>query len=239
MTRNGSPSPIQITFAAGLGVMFGVPKYSQHLDELRQRRGVQGLFQHDLVSVDGNKATFATLGGKSQIERHFDFLHVVSKMKPHAFIKDSSLANENCFVDVDIKTTRHNRYPNIWSVSDAAGLPTSKTAATITGQAPVLIENLLRTMHQKVMSAIYNGYTSCPLLTEYGKVMLAEFKHDAVPEETFNKWFGIDQVKPRRAFYHLKKDFFSWVYYHSMLKGTWAGAKGWNLGGTFKYNLRS
>ena len=55
-------------------------------------------------------------------------------------------------------------------------------------------------------------YTSCPLVTEYGKVLLAEFKYGGEPKETFNDWFGIDQAIPRRAFYHLKKDFFPWVY---------------------------
>jgi len=74
---------------------------------------------------------------------------------------------------------------------------------------------------------VYDGYTSCPLLTEYGKVLLAEFKYGGVPKETFDGWLGIDQVEPRRAFYHLKKDFFPWVYYNSMVKGTWGGPKGW------------
>jgi len=37
---------------------------------------------------------------------------------------------------------------------------------------------------------------------------------------------GLDQSVPRRAFYHLKKDFFPWIYYNSMVKGTWAGPKG-------------
>ncbi len=132
-------------------------------------------------------------------------------MGPHAFVKNSPLANEAGFVDVDNNTTRHRKYHNVWSAGDAAGLPTSKTAAAITAQVPVLVQNLLSTMKHQQMKASYNGYTSCPLLTEYGKVMLAEFKYDGVPDETFGKWFGIDQVEPRRAFYHLKKDFFPWV----------------------------
>jgi sulfide:quinone oxidoreductase len=135
--------------------------------------------------------------------------HVTPKMAPHAFVKNSPLANEAGFVDVDINTTRHNRYPNVWSAGDAAGLPTSKTAAAITAQAPVLVDNMLRAMENQQPIATYNGYTSCPLLTEYGKVMLAEFKYDAVPAETFGRL--VDQVEPRRAFYHLKKDFFPWV----------------------------
>lgn len=221
-----SESPVKMTFATGLPTMFGVPKYSTELDALREQRGVEGLFQHDLISIDGNTATFTSPDGKKQIKRHFDFLHAVPKMGPHEFVKNSSLANEAGFVDVDDNTTQHKKFANIWACGDASSLPTSKTAAAITGQAPVLVQNLLRSMDGKELNADYDGYTSCPLLTEYGKVMLAEFEYGAKPKESF-AWLGIDQATPRRAFYHLKKDFFPWVYYKSMVKGTWAGPKGW------------
>ncbi|KIW89304.1 uncharacterized protein Z519_10157 [Cladophialophora bantiana CBS 173.52] len=224
---NREKSPVQINFATALPGMFGVPKYSAKLNELRIERGVEGLFQHDLIAVEGNTATFARLDKKDQVKMHFDLLHVVPKMGPHEFVKKSDLANEAGFVDVDETTTRHTKYANVWSVGDASSLPTSKTAAAITAQAPVLVENLMQSLEGKEPTASYNGYTSCPLLTEYGKVMLAEFKYGGEPHETFGRLLGVDQATPRRAFYHLKKDFFPWVYYKSMVKGTWAGPKGW------------
>lgn len=218
-------SSIKIKFATGLPVMFGVPKYNQKLEELRNERGVEGLFQHDLVAVDGNVATFAGPDGK-EVKKHFDFLHATPKMGPYAFVKNSSLANEAGYVDVDQTTTRATKYSNVWSAGDASSLPTSKTAAAITSEAPVLVRNLLQTIKGKELDATYDGYTSCPLLTQYGKVMLAEFKYGGVPKETFSK-FGIDQATPSRAFYHLKKDFFPWVYWNAMVKGAWGGPKGW------------
>lgn len=217
-------SPVKITFATGLPVMFGVPKYSAALEALRQERGVEGLFAHDLVEVDGQTAVFKA--GDNTVRRKFDLLHVVPKMGPHAFVKGSPLANEAGFVDVDDNTLRHKKFANVWSAGDASSLPTSKTAAAITAQAPVLVRNLVNAMEGSEVQPAYDGYTSCPLLTEYGKVMLAEFKYGGVPQETFGR-FGYDQATPRRAFYHLKKDFFPWVYYKSMVKGTWGGPKGW------------
>ncbi|KAK4040439.1 hypothetical protein C8A01DRAFT_15690 [Parachaetomium inaequale] len=219
-------SAVKIAFATGLPVMFGVPKYSAALEALRQERGVEGLFAHDLVEVDGNTAVFARPDGKEQVRRPFDLMHVVPKMGAHAFVKNSPLANEGGFVDVDDATLRHKKFANVWSAGDASSLPTSKTAAAITAQAPVLVGNLVRAMEGGESQPGYDGYTSCPLLTEYGKVMLAEFKYGGVPQETFSR-VGWDQATPRRAFYHLKKDFFPWVYYKSMVKGTWGGPKGW------------
>lgn len=219
-----SKSDIQISFATAMPVMFGVTKYSQKLNELRDQRGVEGLFEHDLIAIEGNTAIMSRPDGQS-FKKHFDFLHAVPKMRPYDFVKKSALANDTGLVDVDQATLRHKSFENVWSCGDAAGLQTSKTAAAITAQAPVLVANLLSAMEKQPASASYNGYTSCPLPTEYGKLMLAEFVYGGKPHETFGAF--IDQAIPRRAFYHLKKDFFPWVYYKSMVKGTWAGPKGW------------
>ncbi|SPC60836.1 related to sulfide:quinone oxidoreductase, mitochondrial precursor [Ustilago sp. UG-2017b] len=224
-----SNSPISIDFATGLPVMFGVPKYSERLNELRQQRGVEGLFEHDLVAIEGNTAVFNRPNGAEQVRKQFDLLHVTPKMGPLAVIKNSPLADGAGFVDVDQGTTRHKRFDNVWSIGDASSLPTSKTAAAITAEAPVLVRNLGQALEGKEPDAAYDGYTSCPLLTEYGKVMLAEFKYGGQPKETFGSLFGIDQSVPRRAFYHLKKDLFPWVYYNSYVKGTWSGPKGFSF----------
>ncbi|CAD6457017.1 241cd328-9200-4f21-b565-b58667517c6d-CDS [Sclerotinia trifoliorum] len=197
------------------------------LEELRKERSVEGLFQHDLTAIDGNVATFTRTDGQGQVKREFDLLHVAPKNRPHDFVKNSVLANDAGYVNVDEGTTRHVKYQNVWSAGDASSLPTSKTIAAITAEAPVLARNLLLAIDGKEPEEVYDGYTSCPLLTEYGKVLLAEFKYGGVPKETFNKWLGIDQAIPRREFYYLKKDFFPWVYGKYMVKGTWGGPKGW------------
>ncbi|KAK8144942.1 hypothetical protein G3M48_005105 [Beauveria asiatica] len=225
-SSSSSSPPIRISFATGLPGMFGVPKYSAKLAELAQERGVEPLFQHDLVEVHSDgRATFALPDG-SRTTKSFDFLHASPKMGPHGFVARSPLADAAGLVSVDAATLRHTAYDNVWALGDAASLPTSKTAAAITAQAPVLVANLLGAEEGREPQATYDGYTSCPLITEYGKVLLAEFKYGPEPKETFGRLLGVDQVEPRRAFYHLKKDFFPWVYRKFMVKGTWAGPKG-------------
>lgn len=229
--ENPADAPISISFATGLPVMFGVPKYSAKLNELREERGVTGLFEHDLIAIEnGNTAVFARPGGAEPVKKQFDFMHVTPKMGALPFIKESPLADGAGFVDVDQGTTRHKRFDNVWSIGDASSLPTSKTAAAITSQAPVLVHNLEQSLAGKAADASYDGYTSCPIPTEYGKLLLAEFSYGGKPKETFNSLFGIDQIEPRRAFYHLKKDFFPWVYFNNYVKGTWAGPKGFAYG---------
>jgi len=223
--KTDASSTINISFATGLPTMFGVPKYAEALEKLRVERGVEGLFQHDIVSIDGNTATF-NVPNQTPVKKHFDFLHVAPKNVPWSFVKNSALANEAGYVSVSDSTTQHTKYPNVWSIGDASSLPTSKTVAAITAEAPVLVSNLLSAMADKPLEASYDGYTSCPLLTGQKEVLLAEFKYGGVPKETFNRVLGIDQGVPRKAFYWLKKDFFPWVYGKYHVKGEWAGPKG-------------
>lgn len=229
--RDGVRKDILPYFATGGPAMFAVPKYSKALEELRVKRRVEGLFQHNLVSVDASKkvATFKNLAADGkEVEKEFGFLHVVPPQKPWDWVAKSPLADSAGWVDVDKTTTRHNKYANVFSIGDASSLPNSKTAAAISSQAPVLVDNLLSTIRGQELKAGYTGYASCPLLTGHNELMLCEFKYGGVPDETFAKVPGIgSQDVPRRVFYHLKKDFFPSVYWNSFVKGTWYGPKAW------------
>ncbi len=90
--------------------------------------------------------------------------------------------------------------PNIFPISDCSGLPTSKTGAAVRKQAPVLVQNLIAAIQSAPLLAKYDGYTSCPLVTGYGKLVLAEFDYEGKPKETF----PFDQSKERRSMYLLK-----------------------------------
>jgi len=211
--------------------MFSVKKYSDALDALRVQRGIGGHFQNNLTAVDpaNHKATFTKADG-TKTDVDYTFLHVTPPMGPLDFLKGSPISDAAGWVEVDQATLRHvnPEFGNIFSLGDCSSLPTSKTAAAITAQAPVLTENLFSVMNTgKVSNAKYDGYTSCPLLTGYGELMLAEFKYGLLPKETFS--FLGDQTKRSRLFYHLKKDIFPWVYWNLMLRGRWFG-----VGGIFK-----
>ncbi|KAI0483872.1 FAD/NAD(P)-binding domain-containing protein [Xylaria cf. heliscus] len=230
--RDGVRDNIDITFATGAPAMFAVPKYSQVLEALRKERNVEGLFQHNLVAIDAkNKvATFKNLAGDGSVQRQYGFLHVVPPQKPWDWVAKSKIgkftyipvynsldrskltfiaseADSAGWVDVDKFTTQHNKYKNIFSVGDASSLPNSKTAAAITSQVPVMVDNLLATIAGKELKASYDGYASCPLLTGHNELMLCEFKYGGVPKETFANILG-GQETPNAAYYYLKKNIF-------------------------------
>ncbi|KAJ6596849.1 hypothetical protein DFH09DRAFT_1244002 [Mycena vulgaris] len=226
--RTNRGNKVHVDFYTGMPTMFSVKKYSDALNELRIGRGVGGFFTHNLVSIDdaNHKATFKQ-GDGSTVSVDYTVLHVTPPMGPPDFIKSSPLADSAGWVSVDPATLRHVNpdFGNIWALGDCSSLPTSKTAAAITAQAPVLSENLFSVVDTgKVSAAAYDGYTSCPLLTGYNELMLAEFKYGLEPKETFAAQF--DQAKSNRLFYHFKKDLFPWAYWNYMVKGRWYGTKG-------------
>ena len=142
-------------------------------------------------------------------------IHVTPPQSAPDFVKNSPLANAAGWVDVDKHTLQHVKYSNIFSLGDASSLPTSKTGAAIRKQAPVLVNNLLALIEGKPLPASYNGYTSCPVVTGYGKLVLCEFDYDNKPVETF----PFDQSKERWSMYQLKRRVLPWLYWHKILPG--------------------
>ena len=170
------------------------------------------------MSVDGSaqKAVFKTEDG--EVTRDFDMLHVVPPQVAPQFLADSPLAAESGFTDVDQHTLRHNRYDNVFGLGDAGSMPNAKTAAAARKQAPVVAVNVLQQLDGHGPKAGYDGYGSCPLTVERGKIVLAEFAYGGKLAPSFPTWL-IDGTKPQRLSWMLKADALPWIYWNGMLKG--------------------
>ncbi|MCA9507125.1 MAG: NAD(P)/FAD-dependent oxidoreductase [Myxococcales bacterium] len=217
LSKKGIRDQSQIIFASAGDKIFGIEKYAKPLRKIIEDRKIQTRFRHNLVAVNGPKkiATFEELESGNKVEIAFDFLHVSPPMSAPDFIKTSPLADDHGWVNVDPKTLQHKKFSNIFGLGDASSLPTSKTGAAIRKQAPVLSAQLLAHRRKQKCDLIYNGYTSCPLVTGYGKLILAEFDYDKNPCETF----PFDQSKERYSMYLLKKYLLPYFYWYGMLKG--------------------
>jgi sulfide:quinone oxidoreductase len=219
--KQGTLDKADIHYWSGAAKLFAVKKYEDTLLEVCKRADIKLHFMEKLVEIDGanKKAKFIGFGeNNKEVETwvDFDMIHVTPPQSAPDFIKQSTLANAAGWVDVDKNTLQHVRHANIFSLGDASGLPTSKTGAAIRKQAPVLVENLLAAMANKALTGSYTGYTSCPLVTGYGKLVLAEFDYNNQPMETF----PFDQSKERWSMYQLKRRVLPWLYWNKILDGT-------------------
>ncbi len=216
--RNGIKAA-SLQFHSAAATIFGVPFYAQALDQVMAGYAAQASYGSKLVEVRGSAqiAVFAheQNGQTVHSEHKFDLLHVVPPQSAPDFIRNSSLADANGWLDVDKHTLRHNQYANIFGLGDCTSTPNSKTAAAIKSQAPVLANNLLSALAGLGNTSAYDGYAGCPVTTSKGKVMLAEFTYGGAITPSF----PFDPRVPRRFYWWLKRSYLPWFYWNVLLKG--------------------
>ncbi|WP_194711939.1 bifunctional protein tyrosine phosphatase family protein/NAD(P)/FAD-dependent oxidoreductase [Noviherbaspirillum soli] len=221
--RSGVLDKVDIGFFNAGAALFGVPDYVPALMEYVQAYGIDLNFNHALTAIDGpgRVATFtrtAADGTKELVQKAFDMIHVVPPQKAPDFIRVSPLADAAGWVDIDPATMRHKRYPNVFAMGDAGNTPNAKTAAAARAQAPVVAHNLLAALGRAKGEAHYNGYGSCPLTVERGRIVLAEFLYGGKLAPSFPSWL-IDGTRPSRLAWLLKERILPPLYWEGMLKG--------------------
>ncbi|MFL9710083.1 TIGR01244 family sulfur transferase [Methylobacillus sp. Pita1] len=221
--RTGCLRDISVDFYNSGPVLFGVKEYVPALMEYVERYDARLHFGHRLTKVDGKarRAWFAMAGpegGQRSLEVEFDMLHVVPPQQAPDFIRASSLTDSAGWLDVDQYTLRHKQYANVFALGDVTNAPNAKTAAAARKQAPVVAENVLAILAGQEMQAIYDGYGSCPLTVERGKIVLAEFGYGGKLLPSFPRWL-INGQRPSRLAWWLKERILPPVYWKAMLKG--------------------
>lgn len=221
--RTGRLGDIEIGFCNAGGVLFGVKDYVPALQSYMDKYGARLDFFHNLVAVDGpaKQATFEVKKPDSAPERvtmEFDMIHLSPPQCAPDFIRVSPLADAAGWIDVDQATLRHKTHDNIWSLGDVMNAPNAKTAAAARIQAPVVAENIVADIRGREPVAQYDGYGSCPLTVERGKIVLAEFGYGGVMKPSFPK-FLIDGTKPSRLAWLLKEKMLPPIYWKAMLRG--------------------
>lgn len=237
-----------VIYATNGTVIFGIKGFKETLMEVVNRKKINLRLFHKLVKIDGDKklAYYEITHSDSDIEHPieynpnpntkiqnpapkqvvipFDMLHLAPPQSAPDFIKKSPLVYQDGpnkgWLEVDKYTLQHPRYKNVYALGDAAALPTAKTGAAVRKQAPVIVDRILCTINDKGESSKkYNGYTSCPITTGYGKMLLAEFGYDNVPmpDPLISKL--IDTTKESYLMWLLKKYGLPFLYWQMMMKG--------------------
>jgi sulfide:quinone oxidoreductase len=179
--RTGRLKDIRIDFYNAGAVLFGVKEYVPALMAYIEKYDAKLHFQHRLTRVDGPAKTAwfartAADGTVDTVETGFDMIHVVPPQVAPDFVRVSALADTAGWVDVDQATLRHKTLANVYSLGDVCNAPNAKTAAAARKQAPVVAHNLLVDRGAiREGDVAYDGYGSCPLTVERGKIVLAEF----------------------------------------------------------------
>jgi sulfide:quinone oxidoreductase len=221
--KKGFIKDIQIDFYNAGSVLFGVKEYVPSLMEYVDRYKANLYFNYRLTKIDGpaKKAWFMVTdeeGKTSTFETSFDMIHVVPPQQAPDFIRSSKLIDASGWVDVSQDTLQHKVYKNIYALGDVINCPNAKTAAAARKQAPVVATNVLFDLNKGNQRTAYDGYGSCPLTVERGKIVLAEFGYGGRLLPSFPNWF-INGKKPSRLAWFLKERMLPPIYWWGMLKG--------------------
>lgn len=184
LRQRNARSKAELIYTAHNRALFSVPIVSEKVRMLFQDRGVNVRYNHVLSSIDPSKklARYTTPEGTTEIA--YDFINVVPPMRAPDVVRNSPLpwregnwAKEG-WMEVNRNTLRHVRYSNVFALGDIAGVPKGKTAASVKWQAPVVVDHIAADISGTTSASRYDGYTSCPLITRYGRAMLVEFDYN-------------------------------------------------------------
>ncbi|XP_041795214.1 sulfide:quinone oxidoreductase, mitochondrial-like [Chelmon rostratus] len=222
LRKTGKRAKANVIYNTSLPVLFPIKKYADALWDIVKHRDLQVNLRQNLIEVraDRQEAVFENLDkpGETKVIE-YEMLHVAPPMGPSSVIKGSPLADEAGWLDVNKDNLQHQRYPNVFGIGDCTNLPTARTAAAVAAQSAILNRTISKILRNEKPDKKYDGYTSCPLVTSYNTVVLAEFDFNGQPLETF----PINQAKERRIMYHMKADMMPRLYWHGLLKGLWGG----------------
>jgi sulfide:quinone oxidoreductase len=224
----------ELTFYADSGKLFGVKEYADAIEKQFVARDMKWNLGHNLTAVDFEKKIaifdkhweeqgefdkdlneYAKVTKHLDVEAPFDFLHVTPPQKAPDEIGKSPIGSAKGWVPVDKETLQHVKYKNIFAIGDIAAVPMAKTGGSVRKQYKVLVENLISVMEGKEPTAKYAGYTVCPLITDIGKVMLAEFDWSAKPTPSF----PLDPTQERYIWWLMKVYLLKPMTQYGMLSG--------------------
>jgi len=225
-------------FATNGGKLFGLPTISAALGEVQKSYDtISNKFKHNLVAMDiANKVatfeeTYQVKGEydedlkeydmhdeKRMVDIKYDFIHVVPPMGPPKAMVDSLLGwqkgTAKGWLEVDQKTLQHRRYANVFGIGDVCGIPKGKTGGSARHHGPVTVGNLVAQINGEPLKEVFDGYTVCPLKTEYGKIIMAEFNYEGLAPS-----FPLDPATPRWIWWAFDLYMLKPMYWHLMMKG--------------------
>lgn len=237
--KKGLAQKSQIVFASPGTVIFGVKQIKDTLMKVVDRHDIALHFGYSLVEIDADKqiAWYEMKAHESYHNKNdriqllekdrrkgirYDMMHLAPPQTAPDFIKNSPFASESGWLSVNKETMQSTHYRNVFGLGDAAGLPTAKTGAAIRKQVPVVVANIQKMMNEgKLSEKVYNGYSSCPLVTGYGKMALAEFDYDNnfIPDPKLKQMLVFDSSKESWRLWILKKYILPYLYWNKMMKG--------------------
>lgn len=217
-TRKGMRDKVTITYVTPMSGAFTKPIASKILGSILERKNINLVSDFFIEEVDNTNKKILDFGGR---EVTFDCLVTVPLHTGDPVISKSGLGDEFGFVKADKNTLQSLLYKNVFVIGDAGNFPSSKAGSVAHFQADVLEKNILDFIHNKPLTASFDGHANCYIETGFGKGILIDFNYTTEPLPGL---YPLPVVGPfsllkETRLNHLGKLFFKWIYWNILLKG--------------------
>ena len=151
----------------------------------------------------------------------YDLLVIVPTNQGDQVIAESGLDDGSTYVPTDKHTLKALNHKNIYVIGDATNIPTSKAGSVAHYEAEVITHNLLSEIKGKEPEPIYDGHSTCFIVSEKGKSYLVDFNYNTEP--LFGK-YPLPVIGPFSLLKETRMNWkgklgFEWVYWNILLPG--------------------
>jgi sulfide:quinone oxidoreductase len=179
LRKRGLRDDAEIVMTKPGSEVFGTgPKapYQEQIEDIWDERDITFVPNFTVEEVDYEEEVVRSEEG---VELSYDLYAPVPPQHGHEFlVENEALTGDGEYVSVDDHTLQHEDYPDVFAVGDCADVPTSRTASAARKQSHVVVDNVEAHLDGRPLADDYDGYTACPILTEKGKAMIAEFDYE-------------------------------------------------------------
>ncbi len=219
LKKKGGGKKVRFTYITPEHALLDKKEFAQTLEKIvKKHPSVEILYGHRLTKLDAAAKKVTLVSGDRTIEKAYDYIHITPPMHAHRLVRESALAVadglQKGWMDVDPGTLQHKKYANIFGLGDVIALDYAKSGGAAQHQGIILQDNIAAALDGDKLEYTYDGYTVAPVVTAYGKVLLAEYnRKKALPT------FFLDPYEPRLLWWWLQRYFMPWAYFNLLMRG--------------------
>lgn len=215
--KRGIRDKVEISLVTPLPGAFTKPIATKMLGQVLNEKNITIIPDFYIEHIDNDEKKLVSYDEK---EIPFDLLTIVPMNKGAEFIGTSGLGDDLNFIPVNKQTLRHETYPNIFAIGDAAAIPTSKAGSVVHFEGEVLFENIMSAIKGLPAEAKFDGHSNCYIETGNGKAALIDFNYETEPLPGSYPLPAVGPFKllKETRINHQGKLFFKWLYWNILLK---------------------
>jgi sulfide:quinone oxidoreductase len=218
LREHGLREDVELTLVTPLDGAFTKPLASERLGALLAKKQitVQSEFATGLVDADAGRIV-----SWDEREVPFDLLVAIPVHGGPGYVPRSpGLGDELGFIPTDRRTLQCAVAPNVFSIGDAANVPTSKAGSVTHFEGEAVSENIQRFLEGDELTGEYDGHANCFIETGFHKALLIDFDYDTepLPGRFPDAHVGLPLMAESRL-NHIAKLAFQPLYWHVLLPG--------------------